>query len=82
MCRRLNLNFSKDELFRRFVEADSKCRGYLDFEDFRSFVRLLKDRPEVTRLFKRLAGDGLITFVIFERFMKECQKVRVLNIRP
>ncbi|KAI0701985.1 PLC-like phosphodiesterase [Cytidiella melzeri] len=31
MCRRLNINPSRDDLMRRFKSADSQNRGYLDF---------------------------------------------------
>ncbi|OCB89387.1 PLC-like phosphodiesterase [Sanghuangporus baumii] len=75
MCRRLNLNFSRGDLMRRFEEADSRRRGYLDFEDFRKFVRLLKERPELTRLYKRLVGEkGDFDFVVFESFLRVFQK--------
>ncbi|KAL5497818.1 hypothetical protein ACEPAH_2749 [Sanghuangporus vaninii] len=75
MCRRLNLNFSREDLMRRFEEADSRRRGYLDFEDFRKFVRLLKERPELTRLYKRLVGEkGVFDFVVFESFLRVFQK--------
>ncbi|KAL5478488.1 hypothetical protein ACEPAI_2672 [Sanghuangporus weigelae] len=75
MCRRLNLNFSREDLMRRFEEADSRRRGYLDFDDFRKFVRLLKERPELTRLYKRLVGEkGVFDFVVFESFVRVFQK--------
>ncbi|KAH8112886.1 PLC-like phosphodiesterase [Phellopilus nigrolimitatus] len=74
MCRRLNISFSKEDLMRRFQEADSSLRGFLDFSDFRRFVKLLKDRPELTRLYKRLAVNGRFDFPVFENFMRVCQK--------
>ncbi|EJD01915.1 PLC-like phosphodiesterase [Fomitiporia mediterranea MF3/22] len=77
LCRRLNLNFSKGDLMRRFMEADSKQRGYLDFEDFRQFVKLLKDRPELTRLYKKLSGEGVFDFIVFESFMREFQQAKL-----
>ena len=78
MCRRLNLNFSREDLMRRFLEADSRQRGYLDFEDFRRFVKLLKERPEITRLYKKLAGGGPFSFTVFDSFMRVFQKVRLM----
>ncbi|KAI5119985.1 hypothetical protein M0805_004430 [Coniferiporia weirii] len=74
MCRRLNISSSKDNLMRRFQEADTQCRGYLDFADFRRFVKLLKDRPELTRLYKKLTGNGPFDFAVFESFMRVSQK--------
>ena len=58
-------------------EADSQGRSYLDFEDFRSFVKLVKVRPEITRLYKKLAADNnsVFDFSVFENFKRETQKV-------
>ena len=79
MCKRLNLAFSREDFMRRFEEADSRKRGFLDFEDFRKFVRLLKERPELTRLYKRFVGEKeAFDFGVFENFMSVCQKVRIL----
>lgn len=79
MCRRLNLTLSKQDLLRRFMEADSEARGYLDFDDFRHFVKLLKTRPDIETLYVHLAGDGPFDFDVFENFMKLTQKVRVCD---
>jgi len=59
--------------------ADTNKRGYLDFEDFRRFVKLLKARPDIDRLYKQLCAknSGQFDFSIFERFMLEGQKVGV-----
>ena len=78
LCRRLNLGFTREELMRRFAQADTRLRGYLDFDDFRKFVKLLKDRPEIRRLYLRLTEDGKRTFdfEIFKKFMRNYQKVR------
>ena len=62
-------------------EADTQGRGYLDFPDFQRFVKALKARPEIDRLYEKLAseGGGTITYEVFERFMTTCQKV-CLNV--
>ncbi|KAI8989024.1 PLC-like phosphodiesterase [Trametes punicea] len=75
LCRRLNINPSREDLLRRFQQADSQNRGYLDFADFKRFVKSLKARPELDRLYRRLVngGDGL-TFSSFEQFMRGTQK--------
>ncbi len=57
--------------------ADTRQRQYLDFDDFRRFVKLLKGRPEIDRLYKKLMADsGIFDFNVFEKFMRENQKVR------
>ena len=98
MCRRLNINPSRDDLKRRFKvravsvissqlayvkaqQADSQNRGYLDFADFRKFVKALKARPEIERLFKRLciasaSDNNTLRYPAFAHFMREDQQVR------
>jgi phosphatidylinositol phospholipase C, delta len=58
-------------------QADVQSRDFLDFDDFKRFVKLLKARPEVKRLYKRLCllGEGGFSFQTFERFMRNHQKV-------
>ena len=75
MCRRLNLTLSQSDLLSKFMEADKQARGYLDFDDFRQFVKLLKTRPDIDQLYKKLVGDGIFDFAVFEDFMRTCQKV-------
>ncbi|KAG6827962.1 hypothetical protein H0H92_009820 [Tricholoma furcatifolium] len=76
LCRRLNINSSPSELQRLFKQADVQRRNYLDFEDFRHFVKLLKARPEIDRLYNKLRarGGGVFDFAVFERFMRDKQE--------
>lgn len=62
--------------------ADTQNHGYLDFTDFRRFVRSLKTRPEVDRLYKKLCKDtnGVLNYAAFERFMRHYQKVSILSL--
>jgi len=94
LCRRLNVNFSRDDLYYRFKvrapllfpfsiahgstqQADVRKRGFLDFDDFKCFVKLLKARPEVKRLYQTLCRlfEGRFSYQTFEHFMREHQKV-------
>ncbi|CDO77451.1 hypothetical protein BN946_scf184857.g58 [Trametes cinnabarina] len=75
LCRRLNINPSREDLKRRFQQADTQNRGFLDFADFKLFVKCLKARPELDRLFKKLANGGSgLTLSSFEDFMRNIQK--------
>ncbi|KAH7922577.1 PLC-like phosphodiesterase [Leucogyrophana mollusca] len=76
LCKRLNINSPAEELLRLFKQADKQHRGYLDFADFQRFVKLLKARPEVDLLYKKLcaARGGKFDFDTFERFMRDSQK--------
>ena len=65
--------------------ADSQQRGYLDFADFRKFVKALKARPELDRLFKKLCAsseskDGVLRYPGFAAFMRNEQKVCCIQL--
>ncbi|KZV92209.1 PLC-like phosphodiesterase, partial [Exidia glandulosa HHB12029] len=56
-------------------DADTQNRGYLDFADFQRFVKLLKRRPEIERLFMKVSNeDEKFDFPDFEKFMRDYQK--------
>lgn len=58
-------------------QADTENRGYLDFPQFQRFVKMLKARPELDRLYKKLCSSdhGVFDFHVFESFMRNSQKV-------
>ncbi|KAG2006701.1 phosphoinositide-specific phospholipase C [Coprinopsis cinerea AmutBmut pab1-1] len=76
LCKRLNINSSQEDLRRLFQQADVRGRGFLEFDDFRKFVKLLKTRPEIRRLYNKLKGRTLdvFDFSTFEIFMREKQQ--------
>jgi len=78
MCHRLNLDPPRDELKKRFDAADEERKGTLDFAAFRRFIKALKARPELERIFNDLTkgSDGKLTFPLFLKFMRNSQKVR------
>ncbi|KAF8331226.1 phosphoinositide-specific phospholipase C [Amanita rubescens] len=85
LCRKMNIHSSVESLFRLFTQADVKNHGYLDFDDFRRFVKLLKGRPEIDRLYKKLIRlkneeEGVFDFKTFEYFMREVQKSRLSHV--
>ncbi|KAG7451424.1 PLC-like phosphodiesterase [Guyanagaster necrorhizus] len=71
LCRRLNVNSSQAELRKIFEEADSQRYGYLDFDAFKRFVKLLKRRPDIETIYNDLGRLDLPTFT---KFLHECQK--------
>jgi phosphatidylinositol phospholipase C, delta len=76
LCRRLNFGGKESEIRRKFDEADKEHNKSLSYDEFRDFVAKLKERPELTEIFKETKGDGEFTFSTFESFMKTTQKVR------
>ena len=77
MCHRLNLDPPRHELKRRFEAADEERKGTLDFAAFRRFIKALKARPELERIFYELTKEsgGKLTFPLFLKFMRNTQKV-------
>lgn len=73
MCKRLNISTGQEDLYRLFKQADKQDRDFLDFADFRRFVKLLKSRPELDRLYHKCRGDGQFDFAAFVRFMQQKQ---------
>jgi phosphatidylinositol phospholipase C delta len=60
---------------RKNQESDLRGQGRLDFTDFRHFVALLKARPDVQSLYEAVRGGTNFTYLVFERFMREVQRV-------
>jgi len=75
LCRRLNLSGGDTEVKRRFAEADAGNKGFLTYEEFKIFVRGLKERPEVEKVYLEVKGQGEFDFACFQRFMKDSQRV-------
>ncbi|KAF9444538.1 1-phosphatidylinositol-4,5-bisphosphate phosphodiesterase 1 [Macrolepiota fuliginosa MF-IS2] len=77
LCKRLNVSLTKPQLEKMFQQADSQKRGYLDFQDYQSFVKDLKYRPELNSIYGK-AGmateGGKLDFVAFKKFMVDAQK--------
>ncbi|KAJ7802523.1 PLC-like phosphodiesterase [Mycena olivaceomarginata] len=75
LCKRLNVSKTEDELRRLFQRADSNKNDCLDFEDFRRFVKILKARPDIEIIYKKLIKKrGLFDFGVFQAFMKDSQR--------
>lgn len=59
LCRRLGIMSNREDLKKRFDEADKEGLGYLDFAKFQHFVAFLKRRVEVEEIFNRLADTSI-----------------------
>lgn len=72
------LCFFKMQFTQKFQqEVDTTGKKSLDFPEFQHFVKLLKRRPELEALYKKLCGDQAFDYAVFEKFMKDTQKVNV-----
>lgn len=78
MCRRLNVNAPSEDLLRLFRQADTEAHGYLNFSDFKHFVKALKARPEIDRLYRKLRTENKrgqqFDLEVFSNFMQQVQK--------
>ncbi|KAF8581199.1 PLC-like phosphodiesterase [Ramaria rubella] len=74
LCLRLNVRAGDEDLKRRFQEADIHDRGWLDLKDFQRFVKLIKARPELKRLYNSSRGAGVFDLETFKGFMRQCQR--------
>lgn len=80
LCRNLNISVLEADLKANFHRADTQKRGFLDFQEFQSFVKYLRRRPEIERIVKQLGGeDGQIPPANFAAFVRNTQKVRLAS---
>ncbi|KAH3660181.1 hypothetical protein OGAPHI_007386 [Ogataea philodendri] len=73
---KLHVHVSTDNLNMLFNHADKQHKGYLNFDDFKEFVKSLRDRKELKQIFMqqaRTVADKL-TFEEFSNFLVEVQK--------
>jgi phosphatidylinositol phospholipase C, delta len=71
--------YTSTHSYDRSQQADVNNRGYLDFPQFQRFVKMLKARPELDRLYKKIcsANNRLFDFPTFEVFMRNSQQVSI-----
>ncbi|KAF8965764.1 PLC-like phosphodiesterase [Flammula alnicola] len=79
LCKRLNMNITTTQLKTMFKDADTLKRGYLDFEQFQKFAKVLKRRPDIEGIYAKLctANGGKFELDAFIKFMKEYQKSKL-----
>ncbi|KAK9321431.1 PLC-like phosphodiesterase [Lipomyces orientalis] len=85
LARRLHVNCSKQYLRQKFIEADVDNSGFLSFDEFRNFVKMLKHRGEIVEIFKKVRrrtaasedlveSDDSMSLDMFKAFLKDIQK--------
>lgn len=83
LCRSLHVNCSSNIIRAQFDKADCKKSGFLSFEEFKDFVRRLKERRDLKEIYKTLVSNGQdgIDFDGFLRFLQQSQGVDI-NLNP
>ncbi|KAF3926753.1 hypothetical protein ABW21_db0206913 [Orbilia brochopaga] len=76
LCRRLQVNCSRQYLRARFDRADEKKTGFLTFEQFQNFVRILKERTDIHQIWGKVVEEPKrgMREDEFLRFLKDVQK--------
>lgn len=74
-CKRLNINLNPSHLKRLFLNVHTKDKEGIDFDQFKSFVKMLKERPELRKIWEAvLKGKDFMNYKDFESFMLDVQK--------
>lgn len=85
LSKQLHINCSRNDLLRIFTEADMDGSGYLDFEEFKKVVEILRKRDDINAIFQALVhreineGNRGITRKTFDYFMNSVQNTHDEN---
>ncbi|KAG7734599.1 hypothetical protein KL948_000165 [Ogataea haglerorum] len=76
---KLHVHASPEYLENLFRKADSEAKGHLNFQDFKKFVSLLRDRKELRAIFDQQVRitPGRLSFEEFCSFLVEVQKENI-----
>jgi phosphatidylinositol phospholipase C delta len=78
LCKSLHINSSNNMLRANFTKADVENKGRLAYSEFKEFVRRLKERQDVKKIFEWVAystAEG-IDYAEFENFLEVSQGVK------
>ena len=80
LCRSLHINCSPYILRTKFDRADVDQTGSLDYTQFRSFVKELKERKDVKNIYARLTqgSNNSLTYANFIHFLEKDQETDTL----
>ncbi|KAI0883300.1 PLC-like phosphodiesterase [Annulohypoxylon maeteangense] len=75
VCRNLHIHMAQKQLRAKFNVADQTRSGRLNFSEFQIFVREMKQREDIRKVFEKLATDPErgISFHQFMRFLRDEQ---------
>lgn len=83
LCLSFHIHCSKNVLRAQFEKADTNKTGFLNFEEFKDFIRRLKARADIKDIYKSIApsNEG-IPLDAFLKFLRETQGISVQANRP
>ena len=83
LCLSFHIHCSKNMLRAQFEKADTGKTGFLNFDEFKDFIRRLKTRSDIKDIYKSIASDNEgITLDAFLNFLLETQVINVQASRP
>ncbi|QLQ82226.1 hypothetical protein HG537_0G04810 [Torulaspora globosa] len=78
LCNKFHIYCSSNHLLKFFIIADVNHNGLLNFQEFQTFVGLLKERPEVRKIWNKFTkGSRTMDFEMFYRFLTDVQKENI-----
>ena len=80
VCRSLHLHCSINVMRAQFDKADTQNSGKLSFNEFKNFVRQLKHRTDIKKIFKSLVEDSA-DFLDLDGFLKFLQQVQGVDVQ-
>ena len=79
LCRSLHINCSNDYLQRKFDDVDFRKSGKLNYEEFKTFVKHIKERADIRDIYEQLTVDspGGLDLSLFLAFLEQFQGISV-----
>lgn len=74
MAAKLHISLEQDSLYQIFQDNDHGAKGYLTFEEFRQFVKSLRQRKEFAQIFADHSLEGHMNRTQFVDFLTTTQK--------
>lgn len=83
LCLSFHIHCSKNMLRAQFDKADTNKTGFLNFDEFKDFIRRLKHRPDIKDIYKSIDPNSEgISLDAFLTFLSETQGINVQAKRP
>ena len=83
LCLSFHIHCSKNMLRAQFEKADTQKTGYLNFDEFKDFIRRLKTRTDIKDIYKLIDHNNEgIPLGAFLNFLMESQGINVQANRP
>lgn len=78
LCHSFHIHCSKNMLRAQFDKADSSKTGFLNFDEFRDFIRRLKTRSDIKQIYKSIDPNNEgISLDAFLTFLQETQGINI-----